>query len=84
MATGTIKMYKVETRKAKSPYIGVLETNERVYDFAPKHLGPDLLEDAKSMKKKKGMWEVPEEEVDFDFDQNSGEIVEGTIIKRKR
>lgn len=79
MPTGKIKVYSPGTKKAKSPYIGILKTNKETYDFAPKHLGPDLLEDADRNKE----WDkLDERDVEFELDEK-GDVVRGTIRKKR-
>jgi len=79
MPTGKIRVYSAGTKKAKSPYIGILETRKETYDFAPKHLGPDLLEDADRNKE----WDkLDERDVEFELDEK-GDVVRGTIRKKR-
>lgn len=79
MPTGKIQVYSHGTQKAKSPYIGILETNKETYDFAPKHLGPDLLDDADRNKE----WnKLDKKEVEFDLNEK-GEVVRESIRKKR-
>ncbi len=78
MPTGKIKVYSPGTQKAKSPHIGILKTSKETYDFAPKHLGPDLLEDAGRNEE----WDkLDEKEVDFDLEK--GEVVRRSVRKKR-